>query len=155
VLIGSPQFSSSSTVTNNGLATLFYGASSTATGFLTGTITLASPPSTITPLFLPGALSGNQAGYAVSPVGFINSGQPSLLPAGAAGFNNNNGSASLLPGRAGGLTGPQSLATAESSPLSGVQFLLTPPNAASPSPPFFGASVSSRFQTTSFTADSD
>jgi hypothetical protein len=155
ILVGSPQFSSSSTVTSNGLASLLYGAASTATGFLTGTITLGSTPSGISPLYLTGATSGSLAGYAVSPVGFINSGQPSLILVGAPGFNNNSGTAYLIPGRTGGLTGTQSLAGAESSPLSGVQFLLTTPNAATLSPPFFGASVSSRFQTTTFTADSD
>jgi hypothetical protein len=155
ILIGSPEFSSSSTVTNNGLATLLYGAASTSTGYLTGTITLGNTPSGISPLYMTGATSGSLAGYAVSPVGLINSGQPSLILVGAPGFNNNSGSAYLIPGRTGGLTGTQSLANAELSPLSGVQFKLTTPNSASTSPPFFGASVSSRFQSTTFTADSD
>jgi hypothetical protein len=155
ILIGSPQFSSSTTLTNNGLATLLYGASSTSGAFLTGTITLGSTPSGITPLYMTGAQSGALAGYAVSQVGLINSGQPTLILIGSPGFNSNSGTAYLVPGRTGGLTGTESLSNDESAPLSGVQFLLTTPNVATSSPPFFGASVSSRIQTTSFTADSD
>ncbi len=155
ILIGSPLFSSSSTLTNNGLATLLYGAASTSTAFLTGTITLGSAPTGVTPLYMTGAQTGALAGYAVSQVGLINSGQPTLILIGSPGFNSNSGTAYLIPGRSGGLTGTQSLTNAESAPLSGVQFLLTTPNVASTSPPFFGASVSSRIQTTSFTADSD
>ena len=155
ILVGSPQFSSSSTVTNNGLATLLYGGPSTAGTFLTGTINLASPPSGITPLFLTGAQSGALAGYAVSQVGVINSGQPTLILVGSPGFNANSGTAYLIPGRSGGLTGTQSLSGAEASPLSGVQFLLSTPSAPSNSPAFFGASVSGRIQTTTFTADGD
>ncbi len=155
ILIGSPQFSSSTTVTTNGLASLLYGAASGATGYLTGIMTLGSTPSGITPLYMTGATTGAMAGYAVSPVGFINSGQPSLILIGSPGFNSSSGTAYLIPGRSGGLTGTQSLSNAQTSPLSGVQFLATTPSAPSNSPPFFGASVSSRFQTTSVTADSD
>ena len=155
ILIGSPQFSSTSSLTNNGLATLLYGAPSSSAAYLSGTITLASLPSGVSPLFLPGANSGDMAGYAVSPVGFINAGQPSLILVGAPGFNGDAGTAYLIPGRSGALTGTQSLPDAETAPLSGVQFLLSTPSAPSTSPPFFGASVSSRFQTTSFTADGD
>ncbi len=155
ILIGSPQYSSGSGVTTNGLASLFYGASSSSGGYLTGTITLTISPAGISPLYLTGAAAGALAGYAVSPVGVINSGQPTLILVGSPGFNSNAGTAYLIPGRAGGLSGTQSLTGAESAPLSGVQFLLSTPSAPSTSPPFFGASVSSRFQTTSFTADGD
>ncbi len=154
ILIGSP-FYSTSTLTNAGLATLLYGAPSTSSSYLTGTINLASLPSAISPLFLTGAAANNLAGYSVSPVGYITSGQPSLILVGAPGYNSNNGAAYLLPGRSGGLVGSFSLISAESSPLSGQQFVLTTPAVSSSSPPFFGASVSSRFQTTSVTADSD
>ncbi len=154
ILIGSPYYSTS-TLTNAGMATLLYGASSSSSSYLTGTINLASPPASISPLFMTGAAANNLAGYSVSPVGYITSGQPSLILVGAPGFNSNNGAAYLLPGRTSGLTGTYSLLSAESSPLSGQQFVLTTPAVSTTSPPFFGASVSSRFQTTSVTADSD
>jgi FG-GAP repeat len=154
ILIGSPS-DSNSNLTTNGMATLLYGAPSTSGGYLTGTITLLSPPSGVVPLYLDGASSGAEAGYAVSPVGFINAGQPSLILVGSPGFNSDAGTAYLIPGRAGGLSGTQSLSGAGSAPLSGVQFLLSTPSAPSGSPPFLGASVSSRFQTTSVTADGD
>ncbi|MHB1562400.1 MAG: beta strand repeat-containing protein, partial [Isosphaeraceae bacterium] len=151
ILIGSPYYSTS-TLTNAGLATLLYGAPSTSRAYLTGTINLANVPSTISPMFLTGAAANNLAGYSVSPVGYITAGQPSLILVGAPGFNSNNGAAYLLPGRSGGLIGTYSLLSAESSPLSGQQFVLTTPGVSTTSPPFFGASVSSRFQTTSVTA---
>jgi hypothetical protein len=155
ILVGSPQFSTSSTVTTNGLATLLYGAPSSSSAYLTGTITLGSTPTGISPLYLPGATAGALAGYSVSQVGVINAGQPTLILVGSPGFNNFSGTAYLIPGRAGGLSGTQSLTGAESAPLSGVQFLLSTPASPTTSPAFFGASVSSRIQTTSFTADSD
>lgn len=155
ILIGSPQYSSSSTLTSQGLATILYGAASTSGSYLTGTITLGSTNTGISPLYMVGATAGALAGYAVSPVGVINSGQPTLVLVGSPGFNNNAGTAYLIPGRSGGLSGTQSLSSAESAPLSGVQFLLSTPSAPSTSTPFFGASVSSRIQTTTVTADGD
>src|ERR1700677_3014849 len=101
------------------MATLLYGAPSTSGGYLTGTITLLSPPSGVVPLYLDGASSGAEAGYAVSPVGFINAGQPSLILVGSPGFNSDAGTAYLIPGRAGGLSGTQSFSGAGSAPLSG------------------------------------
>lgn len=154
ILIGSP-FYSTSTMTHVGLATLLYGAPSTSSSYLTGTINLTSLPRTISPLFLTGAAANNMAGYSVSPVGYITTGLPSLILVGAPGYNSNNGTAYLLPGRSGGLVGTFSLVSAESAPLSGQQFVLTTPGVSSTSPPFFGASVSSRFQTTNVTADGD
>jgi hypothetical protein len=164
ILIGSPEFSSSSSLTDNGLATLFYGATSGATGYLSGTITLISPPTGIAPLYMTGALSGALAGYALSQVGFINAGQPGLILIGSPGYTNNGiadaGTAYLIPGRTTTLSGTESLAEAESSPLSGVQFFASTPAAPTTSPPFFGASVSGRYQTAAQasagqTADSD
>jgi hypothetical protein len=154
ILIGSPFFSGSTTETNQGEVTLLYGAPSNSSAALTGTISLANIPSAIPSANLVGASAGNLAGYALSFVGFINSGQPNPILIGAPGFNSNAGTAYLIPGRAG-LAGTFSLSTAESFPLSGVQFLLSTPSAPSTSPPFFGASVSGRLQTTSFTGDSD
>jgi hypothetical protein len=155
ILVGSPQYSSSSTSTNTGLVSLLYGAGSTASSYLSGTINLLSAPSGISPLYMPGAAAGALAGYAVSLVGVINSGQPTGILIGSPGFNSSSGTAYLIPGRAGGLSGTQSLLGAESAPLSGVQFLLSTPSAPSNSPAFFGASVSGRIQTTTVTADSD
>ena len=136
ILIGSPQFSSNSSLTTNGLATLLYGAPSGSAGYLSGIYTLSSLPSGVSALFLPGANSGDMAGYAVSPVGIINAGQPSLILVGAPGFSGDAGTAYLIPGRSGTLTGTQSLLDSETSPLSGVQFLLSTPSAPSTSPPF-------------------
>src|SRR5262249_24082247 len=73
---------------------------------------------------------------------------------GAPGFNSSSGTAYLIPGRSG-FTGTFSLANAESAPISGVQFLLTTPSSPATSPNFFGASVSSRVQDTTVTADGD
>jgi hypothetical protein len=156
ILIGSPDFTTPS-ATNIGLASLLYGAPSTSGAYLTGTITLLSPPTGVRSLLMVGSAAGSLAGYSLSQVGFINAGEPSLILIGSPGFNNNNGTAYLIPGRAGGLTGTQTLTNAQSSPLSGLQFLLTTPSAPSGSPPFFGASVSSRFPTPAptVTADSD
>jgi hypothetical protein len=94
------------------------------------------------------------AGYALSSVGFINAGQPNPILIGAPGFNSSAGTAYLIPGRAG-FTGKFSLSNAGSSPLSGLQFVLTTPSSPATSPNFFGASVSSRFQDTAVTADGD
>ena len=55
ILIGAPGFDSSTTVTNNGAVYLLYGAASTSAAFLTGTINLASIPSTIQSVTLTGA----------------------------------------------------------------------------------------------------
>ena len=94
------------------------------------------------------------AGYAVSPVGIVNAGQPPPILIGAPGFNSSAGTAYEIPGRAG-LHGTFSLATAGATPLSALQFVLTTPGSPSTSPNFFGSSLSSRIQDTTFTADGD
>jgi hypothetical protein len=154
ILVGSPGFSGSSTTTTQGEVTLLYGALSTSSAFLTGRIPLNAIPSAIQSVQLTGANAGDMAGYALSPVGIINAGQPNLILIGAPGFNSSAGTAYLIPGRSG-LTGTFSLAQAESNPLSGIQFKLSTPSSPAGTPNFFGASVSSRFQDTSVTADSD
>jgi hypothetical protein len=154
ILIGSPTFSGSTTETNQGRVDLLDGAATGSSGALTGTISLANIPSAIGSATLLGASPGALAGYALSVVGFINAGQPNPILIGSPGFNSNSGTAYLIPGRAG-LTGTFSLASAESSPLLGIQFVLTTPSLAAGTPTFFGASVSSRFQDTAFTADAD
>jgi hypothetical protein len=153
-LIGSPGFSSSSTTTAQGEATMFYGAASTSAALPSGQFSLAAIPSAIRSATFTGGSAGDLAGFSLSPVGFINSGQPNLILIGAPGFNSAEGTAYLIPGRTG-LTGSFSLSTAEAAPLDAVQFVLTTPSSPSGSPNFFGASVSSRFQDTSFTADGD
>ncbi len=154
ILVGTPDFSSSSTVLNQGAVTMLYGAASTSSAALTGTISLSNIPTAIQSASFTGANAGDLAGYALSFVGIINVGQPNLILIGAPGFNAGSGTAYLIPGRSG-LTGTFSLATEESAPLSGLQFVLTTPSSPSTSPNFFGASVSSRFQDTTVTADSD
>ena len=84
IVIGTPQFSSSSTLLNQGEASIFYGATLGSTGYLTGTIPLANVPTGIQSVTLTGANSGDMAGYAVSPVGFINVGQPNPILIGSA-----------------------------------------------------------------------
>jgi hypothetical protein len=153
ILLGSPGFSTS-TVAGEGEVSLLYGAAVGSAGYLSGTIPLSSVPSSIGLASFTGAAANNLAGYAVSQVGFINSGQPTLILIGAPGFNSNSGTAYLIPGRAG-FTGTFSLGNAEAAPISGLEFFATTPSAPSTSPPFFGASVSSRIQDTSVTADSD
>jgi hypothetical protein len=103
---------------------------------------------------LTGGHAGDLAGSSVSLVGVINSGQPNGILIGAPGLNSSAGSAYLIPGRAG-LNGTFSLLSAESSPLSGIQFLLSTPSSPAGTPNQFGASVSGRLQTTAFTADTD
>jgi hypothetical protein len=154
ILIGSPGFSSSSTATSQGEVSLFYGAASGSTSYLTGTIPLSNIPTGVQSVTLTGANAGDMAGYALSVVGFINVGQPNLILIGAPGFNSDAGTAYLIPGRAG-FTGTFSLANIQSSPISGLQFLLSTPGSPAGTPNFFGASVSSRFQDTNFTADGD
>jgi hypothetical protein len=154
ILIGSPTFSGSTTETSQGLVTLLYGAATGSTTALTGTLSLANLPTGLPSVFLTGANAGDMAGYALAPVGFINTGQPNPILIGAPGFNSDAGTAYLIPGRTG-FTGTFSLANAESTPLSGLQFLLSTPSSPAGTPNFFGASVSSRFQDTSFTADQD
>ncbi len=154
IMIGSPGFSSSSTTTSQGEVSLFYGAASTSTAYLTGTIPLSNIPTAIQSVTFTGANAGDMAGYALSVVGFINVGQPNLILIGAPGFNSDAGTAYLIPGRAG-FTGTYSLANEEASPISGLQFVLSTAASPSTSPNFFGASVSSRFQDTSFTGDGD
>jgi hypothetical protein len=153
IMLGSP-FATIGINTNSGQVNLFYGATNSSANYLTGTYNLASLPSTLPNVVLTGATAGSLAGYALSPTGIINVGQPNTILIGSPGFNSNAGAAYLIPGRAG-FTGTYSLASAESAPLSGNQYVLTslnPPAA----PNFFGASLSSRFQNgQQFTADGD
>jgi hypothetical protein len=153
ILIGSPDFSSGLASNDQGEVTLLYGASSTSSASLTGTIDLSSIPSAIQSVTFTGANAGDMAGYALSFVGFINVGQPNEILIGAPGYNTDAGTAYLIPGRAG-FTGSYSLAAEASAPISGLQFVLTTAGSPSGTPSFFGASVSSRFQDTSVTFDS-
>ena len=148
ILLGAPFWSGSTTSTQAGLVYMLYGAPSTSSAFLTGNIPLANIPTAIQSATIFGAAAGNLAGYSLSQVGLINTGQPTSILIGAPGFNGNSGTAYLIPGRAGFTGGPFSLSTAESAPLSGIQFFNTTPTSQSTSPPFFGASVSSRIQGT-------
>ncbi len=154
ILIGSPDFSGSGTAANQGAVTLLYGAPLTSSGALLGAIPLSSIPAAIASASFTGTNAGDMAGYSLAPVGSINVGQPDPILIGAPGFNSSAGTAYLIPGRAG-LTGTFSLSTAGSSPLSALQFVLTTPSSPSTSPNFFGASLSSRIQDTTVTADGD
>ena len=98
-MIGTPQFSSSSTLLNQGAVTMFYGATTGSAAQLTGTIPLSNIPTGIQSVTLTGANAGDLAGYAVSPVGFINVGQPNPILIGAPGFSTDSGTAYLIPGR--------------------------------------------------------
>jgi hypothetical protein len=152
IMIGSPGFSTSSTITGNGAVTMFYGATSTSAAYLTGTISLANIPTAIQSVSFTGANAGDTAGYALSLVGSINPGQPDPILIGAPGFNSDTGTAYLIPGRPN-LTGVVSLASPTANPLDADQFLLS---AGATNPPnFFGASLSSRVQDTANTMDSD
>jgi hypothetical protein len=156
ILLGAPFWSGSTTSTQAGLVYLIYGAPSTSSAFLTGNIPLSNIPAAIQSVTIVGAAAGNMAGYSLSQVGLINSGQPTSILIGAPGFNADSGTAYLIPGRANFTGGPFSLATAESTPLSGLQFFNTTPTSQSTSPPFFGASVSGRLQgTQTNTVDQD
>ncbi len=146
ILIGTPFFSSSTTLTDNGEATLLYGAPSTSGAYLSGSIPLASLPANIVAATFTGGDAGDLAGWSLSQVGLINAGQPTSILIGAPGYNSDTGTAYLIPGRAY-FTGTYSLSTAESAPLSGLQFVgSTPVDPTADT--FFGASVSSRLQGT-------
>jgi FG-GAP repeat len=142
-LIGTPFTNAGTTLTNQGEVDLIYGAASG----ITGTFSLSSLPATVQGATFTGANPGDLAGYAISQVGVINAGQPTGILIGAPGFSSDSGTAYLIMGRTG-LTGTFSLATEQSAPLSGLQFASTTPNAPGGSPPFFGASLSSRIQGT-------
>jgi len=143
-MIGSPTYNLGSTTTpDSGEVDMIYGESSG----ITGTITLGALPATVQSATFTGANPGDMAGYALSQVGVINAGQPTSILIGAPGYNGDNGTAYLIPGRTG-LTGSFSLSTEQAAPLSGLQFVETTPSAPSSSPPFFGASLSSRLQGT-------
>ena len=104
-MIGAPFYSSSSTVTDQGLVALLYGAPSTSSSFITGTLSLANLPSGINPLFLYGADAAvdERPGSSESLMsGVINSGQPNEILIGAPGFTYQGvagaGTAYLIPG---------------------------------------------------------
>jgi FG-GAP repeat len=157
ILVGTPSFNGSSTTLNQGEVTMLYGAASTSGAYLTGTIPLSAIPSSIAAVQIIGANQGDAAGYAVSQVGVINAGQATGILIGAPGYNGDEGTVYLIPGRAN-FTGSFSLAnisTTPTAPLVGLQFTLTTPG--SPSAlTYFGASLSGRLQGTQRnTADLD
>lgn len=158
IMIGSPQFSTGS-LTSAGRVDIFYGASVNSTTPLQGPVTLGAVPSTIVNATLTGGAINNMAGYSMAYVGTMGSktpsgGNPILI--GAPGYNNNAGTAYLLPPNPATLTGTNSLLSAESQPLNGTQLLFSTPGAGGA---FFGASVSGRVvpagTTPPHTADSD
>ena len=149
ILIGSPDFSPSSTTTDQGEVTLLYGAASTSGAYLTGLIPLGAIPANIAAAQIQGANAGDMAGYAVSQTGVMNAGQPTGILIGAPGYSGDEGTAYLIPGRAN-FTGAFSFSTISTTPtaaLVGLQFTLTTPSFPT-APTFFGASLSSRIQGT-------
>jgi hypothetical protein len=156
ILLGGPGYGSGATLAGQGIAYLFYGASSTNGGYLTGSINLNSIPANYSPLILQGGDPGDLAGYSMTQIGVINAGEPTSILIGAPGYNSDSGTAYLIPGRAN-FSGIFSLATTEggTTGLQGLQFTNTTPGSAA-SPPFFGASVSGRLQgTQTNTVDTD
>ena len=149
ILVGSPGFAGSSTTTGQGEVTLLYGAPSSSGAYLSGAIPLGAIPSNIAAAQIQGANAGDMAGYAISQVGVINAGQPTSFLIGAPGFNGDQGTAYLIPGRAN-FTGTYSLSTISTSPsaqLVGLQFTLTTPGVTGANT-FFGSSLSGRLQGT-------
>ena len=158
IMVGSPLFSTGN-LTSAGRVDLFYGASVNGTTPLQGQVTLGAVPSTITNATLTGGAINSLAGYSIGYVGTMgsktpNGGNPILV--GAPGFDNNAGTAYLLPPNPATLTGTNSLAGAESPPLNGTQLLFSTPGAGGA---LFGASVSGRVipagTTQAHTADGD
>ncbi|HZW32858.1 MAG TPA: integrin alpha, partial [Isosphaeraceae bacterium] len=119
ILIGSPGYSSSTTLTSQGAVSMLFGALNGSSAALTGLIPLASVPSNILAVNFIGGTAGEQAGYSVSQVGVINAGQPNPILIGAPGFNSNAGTAYLIPGQSG-LRGTYSLANEQTAPLNGL-----------------------------------
>ena len=123
IMIGSP----GATVnlnTDSGQVNLFYGATISSANYLTGTYNLANLPTSLPNVVLTGANAGDMAGYALSPTGIINPGQPNTILIGAPGYNSDAGTAYLIPGRAA-FTGSYSLSAAETNPLDGNQYVYT------------------------------
>jgi hypothetical protein len=146
IQIGSPTLSTTTTTLDQGADYLFYGAPSTSGSFLTGVIQIGSVSANIPELTLLGGAGGDMAGYAISQVGVINTGQPTSILIGAPGNNGDSGAVYLIPGRTNTFTGVFSLATTQGTTgLQGVQFSNTTPGTTT-SPPFFGASLSGRLQ---------
>jgi hypothetical protein len=152
-MIGSPGNSG-----NTGRVDLIYGQAA-ATSTITGTITLTSTPLTNIPeaIFV-GTAAGTLAGYSLDVVGPMITGDVlDEILIGEPGFNNNSGSAFLLPGNTALNGGPFNLGSATTQPIAATQIVLTTPGG--PSAPFFGASVSARPLflgiSQSFTADTD
>src|SRR5262249_41545584 len=69
ILIGAPFWSGSTTLTQQGIVYLLYGAPSTSSAFLTGNIPLSNIPTAIQSATIVGAAAGNLAGYSLSQVG--------------------------------------------------------------------------------------
>jgi hypothetical protein len=149
IQIGSPGANS-----NAGTVTVVYGAANNA---VSGTIPLNNIPTTVRALTLTGANAGDLAGFSEAPVSRIPNSPGNEIIIGAPGFNSLLGTAYLIPGRTGTLTGTLSLSAAEAAPLDGVQFFMSTPGAPTSTPPFFGASVSGRPVTSgqTVTADAD
>src|SRR5207249_3290464 len=97
-LIGSPGFNLGA-----GRATLIYGRAAR----INGTFPVSAPPGPFAEFL--GAQAGALAGYSLSATGRINSDPFNEILIGSPGFNNLSGAAYLIPGRAGLLTGQQSL----------------------------------------------
>jgi hypothetical protein len=138
IMIGSP---ANGIPSLTGRVDLLYGQAQTAgsTGIF-GTINLSSPPSNIEQLTLNGPTAGSLAGYAIAPVGRMNTNtafpSDSIL-IGAPGFNANQGTAYLVPGNPVTLLGAFTLADA-TQPVAATQILISNTVGA----PFFGASIS-------------
>jgi len=150
IMIGAPGFASST-----GRVALLYGGRNNV---INGIFTLDTIPTSINSLQLFGTNTGDLAGYALSSVAAVNSGQPNGVLIGSPGYLTNQGTAYYLPGHGGLYTGVFSLSEAENpATLAGLQMTATTPGAPTTAPPFFGASVSGRLINSgqTFTADSD
>ena len=148
IMIGSPTAAGDA-----GVVDLFYGQAG-ATTTLVGDILLDNIPTTIPAATFIGTAAGDLTGFSLSRVGLINNDPINEILIGAPGFNGLAGGVYLIPGNPS-LQGEFSLITAESQPIAATLITLSAPG--SPTPSFFGASVSGRsiFAAGGLTADSD
>ncbi len=152
IMIGSP-FADPGGLTDSGRVTLVFGQSaSSATGQLSGTISLNSIPANNQGIEFDGAAAGAFAGFSVSAVGRINNDGINEILIGSPGFNNQQGIVYLIPGNTD-LIGTVPLANAGNAPAQATLITLSQPTSAN----FLGTSVSGRplFLNQSQTLDSD
>lgn len=149
ILMGGPGYA-----TSTGRAILLYGG---ANNVVSGTFTADTIPAAISSFIVTGTATGDEAGYALSSVAAVKSGQPNGILVGSPGYLSSRGAAYYLPGHGGLFTGTFSLTQAENAgSLAGLQLTGTTPGfAVANYAPRFGAAVSGRLISSGQTRTAD